>query len=116
MSKIDYLPTIPVTAQEVLKLADNELASVVTLWKIIDKDVSISAKILNVANSAYFGFSATVKTLKEAILRIGFLNVKNIAFGLSLMTVFSDEKRQKSNGLREDFRTLCICWRRQKAY
>ncbi|KPK02001.1 MAG: hypothetical protein AMK71_03685 [Nitrospira bacterium SG8_35_4] len=109
MSKIDYLPTIPVTAQEVLKLADNELASVVTLWKIIDKDVSISAKILNVTNSAYFWFSATVKTLNEAILRIGFLNVKNIAFGLSLMTVFSDEKRQKSNGLREDFRTLCIC-------
>jgi putative nucleotidyltransferase with HDIG domain len=95
LSKIEYLPTIPETAREVLKLTDNELAAVVTLGKIIDKDVSISAKILNVANSAYFGFGGIVKTVSEAILRIGFLNVKNIAFGLSLMSVFSDQKGKK---------------------
>ena len=83
------------TAQEVLKLASDDLASVVTLGKIIDKDVSISAKILNVANSAYFGFSSNVKTVSEAILRIGFLSVKNISFGLSLMSVFDNEKRKK---------------------
>lgn len=95
LSKIEYLPTIPETAREVLKLTDNELTAVVTLGKIIDKDVSISAKILNVANSAYFGFGGTVKTVSEAILRIGFLNVKNIAFGLSLMSVFNDQKGKK---------------------
>jgi HD-like signal output (HDOD) protein len=95
LSKIEYLPTIPATAREVLKLTDNELASIVTLGKIIDKDVSITAKILNVANSAYFGISANVRTLNEGILRIGFLNVKNIAFGLSLMSVFDDEKGEK---------------------
>jgi HD-like signal output (HDOD) protein len=95
LNKIDYLPTIPMTAQEVLKLAGDEMASVVTLGEIIDRDVSISAKILNVANSAYFGFSANVKTVNEAILRIGFLNVKNIAFGLSLMSVFNDGTGKK---------------------
>jgi len=95
LEKIDFLPTIPVTAQEILKLTDNELAAVVTLGKIIDKDVSISAKILNVANSAYFGFGGKVTTMQEAILRIGFLNVKNIAFGISLMSVFNDEKGKK---------------------
>jgi len=95
IDKIDYLPTIPETAQEVLKLTDNELASVVSLGKIIDKDVSISAKILHVANSARFGYSANVSTVNEAILRIGFLNVKNIAFGLSLMSVFHSEKGKK---------------------
>jgi putative nucleotidyltransferase with HDIG domain len=95
LSKIEYLPTIPETAREVLKLTDNELTAVVTLGKIIDRDVSISSKILNVANSAYFGFGGTVKTVSEAILRIGFLNVKNIAFGLSLMSVFNDQKGKK---------------------
>jgi HD-like signal output (HDOD) protein len=82
-------------AQEVLKLASDDMASVVSLGKIIDKDVSISAKILSVANSAYFGFSSNVKTMSDAILRIGFLNVKNISFGLSLMSVFENEKKKK---------------------
>jgi HD-like signal output (HDOD) protein len=88
LQKIDYLPTIPITAQQVLKLANDNMASTASLGEIIEMDVSISARILNVANSAYFGFNINVKTVSEAILRIGFSNVKNVALGGSLMSVF----------------------------
>jgi putative nucleotidyltransferase with HDIG domain len=90
VEKITKLPTIPVVAQEILSLADNDLLSVTKLEKIIQNDPAISAKVLSVANSAYFGINSTTSTLNNAILRIGFNNVKSIALAVSLITVMGD--------------------------
>ena len=90
VQQITQLPTIPVVAQQVLKLVHDELTSVDKLSNIIENDPPISAKILSVANSAYFGYKTTTKTIHNAILRIGFTNVKDIAVGVSLMTVFEE--------------------------
>jgi putative nucleotidyltransferase with HDIG domain len=91
VEKITKLPTIPVVAQEILSLADNDLLSVNKLEKIIQNDPAISAKVLSVANSAYFRTGSHTSTLSNAILRIGFNNFKSIALAVSLMTVIGDE-------------------------
>ena len=91
--KITKLPTLPVIAQEILAVIDDDLTPVNKLEKIIENDPAISAKILSVANSAFFGFRMPAKTLNNAIIRIGFNNVKNIAIGISLITVLEDGKR-----------------------
>lgn len=90
VQQITQLPTIPVVAQQILKLVHDERTSVDKLSNIIENDPPISAKILSVANSAFFGYKATTKTIHNAILRIGFTNVKDIAVGVSLMTVFEE--------------------------
>jgi putative nucleotidyltransferase with HDIG domain len=96
VQRIKNLPTIPVIAQEILGVVDNELTSVDKLERIIENDPAISAKILSVANSAFFGVSTPARTLNNAILRIGFDNVKNIALGISLMTVLGSGRQGKS--------------------
>ncbi len=95
VQKIKRLPTIPVVAREILILVADDLVSVSKLEKIIENDPAISAKILSVANSAFFGFKEPAKTLSNAILRIGFTNVKDIALGISLITVLGDRKTKK---------------------
>jgi putative nucleotidyltransferase with HDIG domain len=47
---------------------------------------------LSVANSAFFGYKTTTRTIHDAILRIGFNNVKDVALGVSLMTVFEEDE------------------------
>lgn len=97
VQKIKKLPTIPVIAQETLGILSDDLLSVEKLEKIIEKDPAISAKVLSVANSALFGFKVHTEALKNAIMRIGFNNVKNIAFGISVMTILDDGKRRKTS-------------------
>jgi putative nucleotidyltransferase with HDIG domain len=95
VQKITKLPTIPIIAQEILNLVDNDLISVSKLEKIVENDPAISAKILSVANSAFFGLKEPTSTLSNAIMRVGFSSVRNIALGISLMTVLGDEKKKK---------------------
>ncbi len=92
VQQITQLPTIPVIAQEILKLVHDEFTSVDKLDNIIENDPPITAKILSVANSAFFGYKTTTRTIHDAILRIGFNNVKDVALGVSLMTVFEEEE------------------------
>lgn len=96
VKNIKNLPTIPVIAQEVLGRLSDDMLSVDKLEDIIEKDPAISAKILSVANSAFFGFQISTDALGSAIMRIGFNNVKNIALGISLITILDDGKRGKA--------------------
>lgn len=96
VKSIKNLPTLPVIAQVVLRLIGDEKLSIESLESVIEKDPAISAKILSVANSAFFGFQVTTDMLSNAIMRIGTNNVKNVALGISLMTILDDGKRGKA--------------------
>jgi HD-like signal output (HDOD) protein len=91
VQKIPSLPTLPVIAQEVLLLLDDDLVSVGKLESIIENDPAISVRVLSLANSAFWGIQP-VGTLRDAIFRIGFNSVKYLAAGVSLMTLFDKGK------------------------
>ncbi len=91
VQKIHKLPTLPVVAQEILSIVNNDTTSVRRIEKVAENDPAISAKILSAANSAFFGLKVQTKTLDSAIMRIGFNNVKSIALAISLMTVLQDK-------------------------
>lgn len=93
VQQITDLPTIPVVAQEVLGLANDEEISAAKIESIIQSDPAIAAKVLSVANSSFFGLANPVDTLRDAIVRIGFDNVMNIAIGISIMTVLEGKSR-----------------------
>lgn len=96
VQKITNLPTLPATAQRILTVVDDNLSSIRILESVIENDPPIAAKILSVANSAFWGFNTPALTLSSAILRIGFNNVKNIALGISLMTVMDGSRQKRS--------------------
>lgn len=103
VQKIKKLPTLPVVAQEVLTLVNEDLTSVSKIERVVENDPAISAKILSVANSVFFGHKVHTKTLESAIMRIGFSNVKNIALGISLMTVLQDRDSGKALAYKRIF-------------
>ena len=54
------LPTLPIIAQKVLMLADDDEASAEKLTAMISSDQSLSVKVLAVANSAYYGYRSKI--------------------------------------------------------
>ena len=103
VKQITKLPTVPAIAREILALVDDNKISVSRLEEIVQKDPSIAARILSVANSSFFGFKIPTTTISNAIIRIGFNNVKNIAVGISMMTVLDDGKIENRTFYRRVF-------------
>ncbi len=92
VQKITKLPTIPMVAHEILNITGNDLVTVDKLEKIVSKDPAISAKIVGLANTAFFGYQMPHASVESAIQKIGFTNVRNIALGISLMTIFGSDQ------------------------
>ncbi len=87
------LPPLPTIITKLLETLDNENASPSAVSKIISSDQAISAKVLRVVNSAYYGLPRQVATVDQAIVILGFQQVRNLVLS---MTVFSAVKGQGS--------------------
>ena len=64
------------------------------LAQIIEKDSSVTARILKVINSAYYGLSGHVSTVSHAVPLLGVQVVKNIVLTFSVRDVFSQSRKQ----------------------
>ena len=69
---------------EVSKEIKNPEADLSTVSNIINKDVAMSAKVLKVVNSAFFGLSEKVDSIDRALSLMGMLNFNKIILASSL--------------------------------
>jgi len=93
IQKIDHLPSMPSIAQEILIASNDDTADLDDIAKIIKKDAGLTAKIVGMANSAFFGFGRKVSTLEQAIINVlGLDLVKGFALSLAMSKVFNPEK------------------------
>ena len=72
VSQIEGLPSAPSIYQEITQELNSPNASLQKVTKIISKDVSMTAKILQLANSAFFGLSQHVSSMDRALAVLGF--------------------------------------------
>ncbi len=72
------LPTIPHTAQRVLERLSDPEVQPKELEKIILQDPSLTARILKLANSSFYGRPRMIKTVSEATVVIGLDTLKSI--------------------------------------
>jgi len=66
------LPPFPAVIQRVLQLVEDPKSSAQEMVDVIQYDQSITANVLRVCNSAYFGLRHPVHSLREAVAMIGF--------------------------------------------
>jgi len=93
IQKIDYLPPMPLVAQEILIACNDNTSDMDDIVKIIKKDPALSAKIIGMANSAFFGFGRNIATLELAIINVlGLDLVKGFSLSLAMSSVFDSKK------------------------
>jgi HD-like signal output (HDOD) protein len=91
--KVKQLPPLSTTAAKLLEAVSNDEIDLKALAAIIDQDPGLTARIVGLANSAYFAQPAPVYSVEEAIIRVLGLNmVKSLALGISVARVFNLEK------------------------
>lgn len=84
------LPTIPKVAQQVIASFGSEDVSVAEIAAQIATDPALTAKLLRLANSAYFRVSRTIGTVDDALRMLGFVMVRNLVLGNSMAAAFKN--------------------------
>jgi HD-like signal output (HDOD) protein len=82
------LPTLPTVVAKMITLVDNPRTSATSLARLIASDQALTARILKLANSAYYGFSREISTVNMAIVVLGFNTVKEMGLSLSVFDAF----------------------------
>jgi putative nucleotidyltransferase with HDIG domain len=68
---INRLPPFPVVIQRAMELIDDPRSSAQDIVDVIQFDQAITADVLKLCNSAYFGLRRTVYSLREALVMVG---------------------------------------------
>ncbi len=96
LGSVVALPSIPGLYQRVLKEAADPEGSIMNVADIISEDLAMSTKILQLVNSAFFGLSSHVDTVKQATGLLGLEIIKSLVLS---QKIFSAYEGLKSSGL-----------------
>ncbi len=90
------LPSMPQVLVQLLDSCQNPEIKVGALAGIVDKDAAISAKVLQLVNSAFIGTRQAIRSIEQAVVYLGMDAVRNLAISISVQQVF---RRVETNGL-----------------
>jgi putative nucleotidyltransferase with HDIG domain len=71
LSKVESLPSMPNAAAKVITLLEDPEATASEIENVIRLDAGLTANILKLVNSAYFGLAAEVGSVRRAIVLLG---------------------------------------------
>ena len=92
ISTLKNLPTLPQILLKLIDTCNQESGSLKEVSKIIEKDPSLSIKILRLVNSSYYGLAHRVENMDQAVSLVGTDAIKNIAICASVYETFSKIK------------------------
>ena len=85
VEKLNELPTLPTIVYELSQAINNPMSSTKTVEKLMEKDQSMTAKVLRLVNSAYYAIPGGVSSLGRAIGFLGFDTVNQLVLSASII-------------------------------
>ncbi len=106
VSEIDSLPSLPSMYEKMqIKLQDPEVV-ISDIAKIVSQDIAMTAKVLQLVNSSFFGLYQKVETTERAVTLLGLDTIKALVLGVQ---IFSEMKNSKYPGF------IATLWRHSMA-
>src|SRR3954463_9072629 len=82
------LPTAPKVVEELISSFDKASVSTEEIAKKLSTDPVLSAKLLRLANSAYYHVSRSVGTVDDAVRMLGFVTLRTLVISSGLVSGF----------------------------
>lgn len=86
------LPALPRTYDTLNRALADPDSSLTRISSIIERDIGITAKILQLANSAFFGNAQPVANIQSAVGYLGLNTLKCLVLSLEVFKVFASKK------------------------
>jgi len=88
IARVEDLPTLPRTVLRITELVNDPRASAKDLSIIITDDQVLTARLLKLVNSSFYGFPSQVSTVTGAIVLLGFDAIRNLLLTTSVLDLF----------------------------
>jgi putative nucleotidyltransferase with HDIG domain len=89
ISRISVLPSVPTLSQQVMLELRSEDPSIQRVARIVEQDPAMTAKMLQLVNSAFFGFRRHIRTSAEAVVYLGVETMSMLAFSAEMFYEFA---------------------------
>ena len=88
VKQLSHIATLPEVTLGIIELVENPNSSAQDLNALIGRDPALSARVLKVVNSAFYGLPRQIGSINRAISLLGLNAVENIAIAASLAKLF----------------------------
>ena len=84
LSTVNAMPPLPAVLSQLLGMLKDDSCSSTEIAAMIERDSVLSGSVLRCVNSAYYGVSSRVSSIRHAVTLLGFATVRNLGLAFSM--------------------------------
>ncbi len=104
IDKSGKLGSLPAIVYRVFEVMDDSRSTATQIGQVINDDPALTARLLKLVNSPFYGFSAKVDTVYRAVALIGHQELRSVVVAASAVNVFA--------GIPSDLVSMPAFWKR----
>ncbi len=85
VSRTTELTPLKAVATKAISLAEDERTAAMDLATVISSDQALTAKLLRLSNSAYYGYARRISNVREAVILLGMRTVRSVAIASAII-------------------------------
>ncbi len=89
--QVQDLPSLPIAVTRVMQLTNDPKAGLSDVAHALASDQGLAARVLKLANSAYYGSSRRIGTVSEAVVILGMRTTRNLTLATSCQDMLERE-------------------------
>lgn len=90
LAKLERLPSLPSIYRTLMSEFESPDSSLKEVGRIVEQDIGMSAKVLQLVNSSFFGVPRHISSPRQAVAALGMDTVKALALAVCVFTPFDD--------------------------
>ena len=94
------IPMLPDQAQRVLQTVGDPDVTIAKLAAVVTKDPVLATRVLGMANSALYGAMSPLRSVSDAVVRLGTRTVRNVVVTVSMQSQFKSPEVYGQEGGR----------------
>ncbi len=91
--QMNHLPSIPTLYMQVVEKTSRAETSLEEIGRLIGQDIGMTAQILKMANSAFFGLRRQLSSVEEAVAYLGLDTIKSLVLSIHAFSQFEKAER-----------------------
>jgi HD-like signal output (HDOD) protein len=100
LGQLGALPALPQTYSKLVELTSNPDSSLDAVSSLVERDAAVTAAVLRIINSAYFGLPRRVSSVRETVRFLGIQPLKNIVLTVEVFEGLASGKA--AQGLQQE--------------
>ena len=82
IADIDQMPSVPDVIMRLSRMLEDPNITAEELGQVIQLDTKLTAQLLKISNSAYYGLNRKIMSMKEAVAILGIKALKSLVYAI----------------------------------